>query len=66
MLFHAPSGAGKSSLIQAGLLPELRASFDVCGPTRVNQEPPDGLLVLLRSPQELLTVVSMRRTLASL
>ncbi len=42
ILLHSPSGAGKSSLIQAGLLPELTRSFDVWGPTRVNLEPPAG------------------------
>lgn len=40
LLLHSPSGTGKSSLIQAGLRPELRGSFDVWGPTRLNQEPP--------------------------
>ncbi len=40
VLLHSPSGAGKSSLIQAGLLPRIRTSFDVWGPTRVNQEGP--------------------------
>ena len=40
VLLHSPSGAGKSSLIQAGLLPRIRTSFDVWGPTRVNLEPP--------------------------
>ncbi len=43
ILLHSPSGAGKSSLMQAGLLPELERSFDVWGPTRVNQEPPRPL-----------------------
>lgn len=38
LLLHSPSGAGKSSLIHAGLLPRLKNSFDLLGPTRVNQE----------------------------
>ncbi len=42
VLLHSPSGAGKSSLVQAGLIPRLRERFDVWRPTRVNQElPPD-------------------------
>jgi tetratricopeptide (TPR) repeat protein len=36
VLFHSPSGAGKSSLIQAGLIPRLTAQFDVWAPVRVN------------------------------
>ena len=39
VLLHSPSGAGKSSLVQAGLIPLLRERFDVWRPTRVNQEP---------------------------
>jgi WD40 repeat protein len=42
VLLHSPSGAGKSSLVQAGLIPRLRERFDVWRPTRVNQEP-DGV-----------------------
>ena len=40
VLLHSPSGAGKSSLINAGLLPRLRERFDVWQPTRVNLQPP--------------------------
>lgn len=39
VLLHSPSGAGKSSLVQAGLIPRLRERFDVWRPTRVNLEP---------------------------
>lgn len=35
----SPSGAGKSSLLGAGLIPRTRKTFDVWGPTRVNQPP---------------------------
>ncbi len=38
VLLCSPSGAGKSSLVQAGLVPRLKGSFDVWGPTRVRQE----------------------------
>ena len=39
VLLHSPSGAGKTSLVQAGLIPRMRAGFDVWRPTRLNQEP---------------------------
>jgi len=42
VLFYAPSGAGKSSLVQAKLIPELRSRFDVWPITRLNTKPPDG------------------------
>jgi WD40 repeat protein len=40
VLLHSPSGAGKTSLIQAGLLPNLPKSFKVLPVIRVNLEPP--------------------------
>jgi len=36
VLLYSPSGAGKSSLIQAGLIPRLAQLFDVWKPVRVN------------------------------
>jgi predicted chitinase len=43
VLLHAPSGAGKSSLIHAALVPRLQQHFDVRGPTRVNTTTPPGM-----------------------
>ncbi len=44
ILLHSPSGAGKSSMIQAGLVPQLEAEgFHVLPVVRVNQEPPESL-----------------------
>jgi len=43
VLLYSPSGAGKSSLIQAGLIPRLADQFDVWKPVRVNLQPePDA------------------------
>lgn len=41
VLLYSPSGAGKSSLVQAGLIPRLRDRYDVWRPTRLNQELPE-------------------------
>jgi len=41
VLLHSPSGAGKSSLVHAGLIPRLKEEgFQVLPVARVNQEPP--------------------------
>lgn len=42
VLLHSPSGAGKSSLINAGLLPRMKKEFDIWGPARVYLPPPGG------------------------
>lgn len=40
VVLHSPSGAGKSSLVQAGLIPKLKAGkFDVWKPIRLNLDP---------------------------
>ena len=43
VLLFSPSGAGKSSLIQAGLIPRLKEKFSFIPIIRVNQEPPESL-----------------------
>jgi len=42
VLLYSPSGAGKSSLIQAGVMPLLARQFDVWKPVRVNLDPRPG------------------------
>jgi WD40 repeat protein len=45
VMLHSPSGAGKSSLVQAGLIPQLiENGFLVYPVVRVNQEPPLDLV----------------------
>jgi hypothetical protein len=46
VLLHSPSGAGKSSLVQAGLIPRLKQEdFDIWPTIRVSLEPPAGIAV---------------------
>lgn len=44
VLLFSPSGAGKSSLVQAGLMPRLTPKFNILPVIRVNLEPPPALL----------------------
>jgi WD40 repeat protein len=42
VVLHSPAGAGKSSLVHAGLVPRLKAAgYDVWKPIRVNLDPGD-------------------------
>lgn len=46
VLLHSPSGAGKTSLLQAAVMPALRRRrFRVYGTLRVNAAPPEGTSV---------------------
>jgi WD40 repeat protein len=57
-LLHSPSGAGKTSLVQAGLVPRLeREGFHVLPVTRVGLEPPPGLPSPLAPNRYLLSVL---------
>ena len=42
VLLYSPSGAGKSSLVNAGIIPEFANTFDVWEPTRVNTPAQDN------------------------
>jgi WD40 repeat protein len=57
-LLHSPSGAGKTSLVQAGLLPHLeREGFHILPVTRVGLEPPAGRRLPQASNRYLLSVL---------
>jgi hypothetical protein len=43
VLMYSPSGAGKSSLINAGLVPQLRSSFHILPILRLNRACPESL-----------------------
>jgi WD40 repeat protein len=51
VLLHSPSGAGKSSLVNAGLIPALVAEhFEILPVMRVNREPP-ALVAQVAAPE---------------
>lgn len=65
VLLHSPSGAGKSSLIAAGLIPRLEdEGFEVLPVVRVNHEiPPDGLEGRPHNRYSLSTLLSLEEGL---
>lgn len=68
VLLHSPSGAGKSSLLQAGLIPKLQElHFETKGPLRVNDcanfpweenlsKDPNGEVIIFDQFEEIVTV----------
>jgi WD40 repeat protein len=48
VLLHSPSGAGKTSLIQAGLIPQLAQRLRILPAMRLNLEPPPETLGVTR------------------
>jgi DNA-binding beta-propeller fold protein YncE len=58
VLLHSPSGAGKSSLVNAGLIPSMeKEGFSVLPPVRVNLEPPPGISIDKISNRYILSVL---------
>ena len=59
VLVYSPSGAGKTSLVQAALIPELvKEKFEVLGVMRVNAELPPELKTAPRANRYVLSVLS--------
>lgn len=75
VLVHAPSGAGKTSIVQAGLLKRFKEDFTVWGPIRVNtdfdrtiaedvrrhRQPGKPLLIIFDQFEEILTTDPLNR-----
>ena len=57
VLLHSPSGAGKSSLIEAGLRPRMEERFRVSPLVRVNLEIPDELRGMARLNRYLISTM---------
>ena len=62
VLMYSPSGAGKSSLINAGLIPELKDSFRILPVLRLNRAFPESLAQIERVDPSTMSPLAVKST----